>query len=215
MRIGTIAALTASGLALVVLSPPPMSAPARAASFNCAQAASKTEHAICGDAQLSALDGQIGLAYQQRLALAPATRQVQRGWLRVRDEGCVDDKDCLRRFMNAQLAWLRSGNPLLSRTPTVIGTCELTTISKVDHRFEGEVGSGSYVREANGPSQVSYDEIPSITHSRRGDPVLVCLAGLPEDCPPGDDRGKYYAAANLRTLGVWALADSEHLCGGA
>src|SRR5262249_6344684 len=158
-------------------------------------AASKTEHAICGDAQLSALDGQIGLAYQQRLALAPATRQVQRGWLRARDAGCEGDRDCLRRVMSAQLPWLRAGNPRLSRTPTLVGTCELTTISKVDHRFEGEVGSGSYVEEAHGPGQVSYDEIPSITASRRGDPVLVCLAALPEDCPPGDDRGKVYAAA--------------------
>ena len=45
--------------------------------------------------------------------------------------------------------------------------------------------------------------------------VLVCLVALPQDCPPGDDRGKTYAAANLRTLGAWSAADSEHMCGGA
>lgn len=44
---------------------------------------------------------------------------------------------------------------------------------------------------------------------------MVCLAVLPEDCPPGDDRGKVYASADLRTLMAWASPDAEHLCGGA
>src|SRR3569623_1883020 len=41
------------------------------------------------------------------------------------------------------------------------------------------------------------------------------LAGLPEDCPPGDDRGKTYSAVDLRTSGKWELPDAEHMCGGA
>src|SRR5579864_6371048 len=103
MRIGTLPSLAAAaGLALAAGSPPLTPAPVRAASFNCAQAASKTEIAICGNAQLSALDGQIGLAYQQRLALQPSIRQVQRGWLKARDAGCGRDGACLRRFMVAE-----------------------------------------------------------------------------------------------------------------
>ena len=56
---------------------------------------------------------------------------------------------------------------------------------------------------ANGGGQVSYDTIPEIHRSRVGDPVRLCLVSIPEDCPPGDDRGKVYSATNLRTGESW------------
>jgi hypothetical protein len=68
---------------------------------------------------------------------------------------------------------------------------------------------------ANGGAQVSYDEESGITHSKRGDPVYLCLMKIPTGCPRGDDRGKIYTTTNLRTLGSWTLPDSEHSCGGA
>ena len=67
-----------------------------------------------------------------------------------------------------------------------------------------DYGSGSAVLEANGAMQVFYDQILDIDQSRAGDPALVCLIDLPHDCPPGDDRGKVYGVANLRTLGAWS-----------
>jgi hypothetical protein len=48
-----------------------------------------------------------------------------------------------------------------------------------------------------------------------GDKVELCLVALPEDCPPGDDRGKLYAATNERTGESWEMLDAVHMCGGA
>jgi len=102
-----------------------------------------------------------------------------------------------------------------------LGTCARTTIAEVTQRLQdGETGrvipeSGSAIRFANGLSQVSYDQVAPLNQSRRGDPVFVCLIALPQDCPPGDERGKVYTATNLRTQESWTLPDSAHGCGGA
>lgn len=217
MRIRTLAAvpaLLATGLLISVASTAPHSA-ARAASFNCNQAAAPSEFAICGDPQLSQLDSAIGAAYAQRLAQDPSVRQIQRGWLKARNAGCGKDRTCLRLLMTDELGWLRSGLRLSPALPRYVGACSLTTVTQVTTRLDGIAGSGSDVREANGAAEVSYDQIPASDASRRGDPALVCLVSLPSNCPPGDDRGKTYAVADLRTLGAWSAPDSEHMCGGA
>ncbi len=216
MRIVTMASVAALGVATVLSASVSLgSHTARAASFNCNEAAAPSEFAICGDPQLSALDSQIGVAYDQRLARDPSIRQIQRGWLKARNAGCGKDRTCLRLLMTDELGWLRSGLRLSPALPTYVGACSLTTITQVATRLDGIAGSGSDVREANGAAEVSYDQIPASDASRRGDPALVCLVSLPSNCPPGDDRGKTYAVANLRTLGGWAAPDSEHMCGGA
>lgn len=105
--------------------------------------------------------------------------------------------------------------------PGQVGQCSDTTISKIGQRLEDGTtgrpvpGSGSAVNFANRGYQVSYDEVPAIQHSRRGDRVRMCLVKLPEDCPKGDDRGRVYTTTNLRTNESWTLPDSEHSCGGA
>ncbi|MFI4936522.1 MAG: lysozyme inhibitor LprI family protein [Caulobacterales bacterium] len=213
VTMATVAALGAAGILTASIAVGPHAA--RAASFNCNQAAAPSEFAICGDPQLSSLDSAIGVAYAQRLAQEPALRQVQRAWLKARDVGCGHDRACLKRFITAQLGWLRSVAETPTALPTLEGSCALTTISNVGTRLDGMPGSGSAVNMANGADQVSYDTIAAIDRSRPGDPVLVCLVSLPRNCPAGDDRGKIYAAANLRTLGAWSDADSEHMCGGA
>ena len=215
MRLGIFATVPVLAATAMMMSPagPDAGGHARAASFNCAQAATPTEVAICGDPQLSQLDGAIGIAYAQRLAVDPAVRQVQRGWLKARNIGCGRDRGCLGRMMNFELGWLSNGRPPAG-LPTRIGACALTSLSRVGYRL-GDPGSGSAAEEANGATQVSYDDIPAVNASRVGDPALVCLVGLPQNCPPGDDRGKTYAVANLRSLGAWSAPDSEHMCGGA
>jgi hypothetical protein len=109
-------------------------------------------------------------------------------------------------------AWLpqASADPL----PTKIGACGVTTITEIGYRL-GEPDTGSAISYANGGVQISYDTIPEIHRSRVGDKVKLCLVSLPEDCPPGDDRGKVYGATNLRTGGTWEAPDSQHSCGGA
>ena len=217
MRISTLATMSAVGVTALLSASMALGphGAARAASFNCNQAAAPSEFAICGDPQLSQLDSAIGVAYGQRLALDPSLKQIQRGWLKARNIGCGKDRDCLRRLMNYELGWLRSGGRPSAALPKSLGVCSLTTVSRVGSRLEGDPGSGSAIEEANGAMQISYEEIAAVNASRRGDPTLVCLVGLPSDCPAGDDRGKTYAAANLRTLGAWTAADAEHMCGGA
>jgi uncharacterized protein len=189
---------------------------ALAASFDCAKAATPTEIAICANPALSALDGQLGLAYTPQLASVAAVKQVERGWLALRNVACGRDAGCLGSLTSAQLAWLRATAPRPpAAIPTRVGACSLTSVSNVGNRLQGAAGSGSAVSEANGANQVTYDHIPAIDASRRGDAALVCLISLPRNCPPGDDRGKVYGVANLRTLGAWAQPDSEHSCGGA
>jgi hypothetical protein len=109
-----------------------------------------------------------------------------------------------------------------ARPPTLrVGTCVRTTIRQVSQRLEDGIthrampDSGSAVDFANGLYQVSYDEVPAVNQSRRGDPVFVCLMSLPDHCPPGDVRGKLYTTTNLRTEESWTLPDAEHGCGGA
>ena len=88
-------------------------------------------------------------------------------------------------------------------------------IKNIGHRLEGAPDSGSAVQYVNGGVQISYDTIPAIHRSRIGDKVRLCLVRIPQNCPPGDDRGKVYKATNLRTGESWEAPDSQHSCGGA
>jgi len=98
--------------------------------------------------------------------------------------------------------------------PTVIGACSETAITDIGYRL-GTPDSGSAISYANGGVQISYDTIPEIHRLRIGDTVKLCLVSLPEDYPPGDDRGKIYSVTNLRTGETWEAPDSQHSCGGA
>lgn len=111
--------------------------------------------------------------------------------------------------------------PFVSRSaerdtlPDQVGHCASTTVASVETRLKDTPGSGSAVNFANGGFQVSYDQVPQIEASRTGDRAVMCLVKLPENCPPGDNRGKIYATVNLRTLELWVEPDSSHECGGA
>ncbi len=105
--------------------------------------------------------------------------------------------------------------------PAKPGDCVSTTITAIETRLQDDAthepvpGSGSAVRFANGGYQVSYDTVPEIEDSKKGDKVRMCLVSKPQDCPEGDERGKIYRTTNLRTKKSWKLPDSEHTCGGA
>jgi hypothetical protein len=81
--------------------------------------------------------------------------------------------------------------------------------------LKGVPGSGSAVTFANDIYQVSYNTLEAIEESSISDVIKLCLIELPENCPPGDNRGKVYGAMDLKTDFIWFLADSEHACGGA
>jgi uncharacterized protein len=217
-KLGFLAPLAAAGIVMTAPVGPSPLAPgaAEAASFDCARASTPTERAICSDPQLSALDSRLQGAYDARVTRDQGVRELERGWLAARNAGCGKDVACLKRFTAAQIAWLESAalRPP-SALPTRVGACALSSIKLVGSRLEGMPDSGSAVEETDGGYQVSYDVEAPIQASQAGDPALVCLVSIPSHCPPGDDRGRFYAVANLRTLGAWSDPDAEHMCGGA
>jgi hypothetical protein len=106
--------------------------------------------------------------------------------------------------------------------PTQVGQCSDTFIQRVGTRLiDGQTGasipdSGTSVQLTNGIYLVSYEDVPQLSrNSRAGDKVKLCLLSIPENCPPGDDRGRFYSLLNYRTEGYAEMPDSEHLCGGA
>ena len=102
--------------------------------------------------------------------------------------------------------------------PAQVGDCAETTIVEIGPRLmmdDPNFDSGVGVSYANGLGQVSYDRVEEVIASQPGDPVRMCLTYIPEGCPPGDDRGRFYATTNLRTGGAWEMSDSQHECGGA
>ena len=71
-------------------------APAVAASFDCAKAATRSERAICASPDLAAADGEMGEAYRALRALLPPKQRPglardQQAWLRSRDRNCRYD----------------------------------------------------------------------------------------------------------------------------
>jgi hypothetical protein len=91
----------------------------------------------------------------------------------------------------------------------------MTKIATIGTRLDGVPDSGDEVTYTNGVLQVSYSTIKGLKGSKPGDAVKLCLTSIPDDCPPGDTRGKSYKATDLRTHKSWDAIDSEHMCGGA
>ena len=108
--------------------------------------------------------------------------------------------------------------------PKALGHCTRTKITSLSDRAgeplkpeKPQVGysNGTVVEYADGGYGVSYGYEAGAAHARVGDEVLLCLSSIPRDCPPGDDRGRFYSATDIRTGGSWMLPDSQHMCGGA
>lgn len=106
--------------------------------------------------------------------------------------------------------------------PTRVGQCSNTFIDQIGTRLvDGNTGSpvagsGTSVSLTNGVYLVSYEDVPVLSRdSKSGDTVKLCLRSIPQNCPPGDNRGRIYSLLNYRTGGSVELPDSEHSCGGA
>ena len=81
---------------------------AAAAAFDCAQAATRVEKAVCGSSTLSALDEQLSRAYDAALAQAAdpgAVRSRQQRWLRGTRNRCAGEA-CLQRAYEIRLTEL-------------------------------------------------------------------------------------------------------------
>lgn len=78
---------------------------AQAASFDCAKAHTKTEKMICGDAELSKLDEDLGQAFRQVLqrdGVKQGTIESQRLWLKKVRDSC-DDVACMKQAYQGRI----------------------------------------------------------------------------------------------------------------
>lgn len=107
--------------------------------------------------------------------------------------------------------------PKAESAPTMrVGDCSDTTVAAVTGRLGGkDFSMGVAVTFANGIFVTSYDADPVATSHVVGDPVRVCLASVPDGCPPGDDRGKTYTVTVAGTKRSYTMANAQHMCGGA
>jgi len=207
-------------------------------SFDCTKAKSPDEIAICGDEQLSQLDRLAALAYDEarRASGKSEVRAAARQGLAARG-ACGSDRACILQAQVDTIVHFQDLGATVSlpdwaveaaagpdagvagALPTEIGQCVNTRIAEITSRFQADITAdpddGSAVNFENGGHQVSYDKVQAIIDSKVGDPVLMCLVSIPQDCPPGDDRGRIYTTTNLRTSESWTLPDSQHFCGGA
>lgn len=223
-------------LGLLILTSFGLHTASMAASFDCAKATTLVETAICTDSELSNLDDSLALLYSQALRQSSPASQLkesQRAWLKQRNkckaEGCLTNA---YRERITELRTLTASRPAKSSgLPVRPGDCVTTRIVDKNTRFEGvtpgETGGEISVSLANGiglyltsiphlSSEANADAYMARTLDfAKGDKVSLCLISLPEDCPPGDDRGKIYAVNNLKNQMSFTGVDAWHLCGGA
>jgi uncharacterized protein len=81
--------------------------PAIAASFDCGQARTPVERAICTDPSLSAQDEQLALLFEQAKLHGERSEVIrqQKGWLKTRD--ACKDLTCLRKHYKSQVQLLQ------------------------------------------------------------------------------------------------------------
>jgi len=210
-------------------------------SFSCEKAKRPDELTICSDSKLGQADRLIARLYATANDKATARGYLRTQNIFRTD--CGSDPVCILsvQISTAQIlssygatgfgipqwmtdyrdALLKQGRGRLwaPSLPKRLGACQQTQIIAIADRFGGEIHSnpesGSSVTFRNGGWIVSYSKEPQVLRSRIGDPVEMCLASIPKNCPPGDDRGKTYTITNYRTGDVWTLPDAQHMCGGA
>ena len=106
--------------------------------------------------------------------------------------------------------------------PIKLNDCVRTKIAVIGSRLGwpnpsmNDEGGGTGISYTNGVIGISYDRVENVLKfALVGDVVLLCLVEVPENCPPGDNRGRVYKATDQRTGKSWILSDSQHACGGA
>lgn len=113
--------------------------------------------------------------------------------------------------------------------PRVVGTCSDSFVQSKRFRMVPSPGDGDYVRNnddfgkevfiklTNGIGIYSGegDEFALSNNFAAGHKIKACLESLPQNCPPGDSRGKGYSFYDYITGARVTGVDAWHMCGGA
>ncbi|WP_247032184.1 MULTISPECIES: lysozyme inhibitor LprI family protein [unclassified Neorhizobium] len=209
---------------------------AHAGSFDCKGVPSPDERIVCNDPLLSALDTVLPRVQEKAEKDNKAeTRKTLRDFTSDRS-ACGSDRSCVLSTYIAILGKLGGDNSIpadvtaniiaagrAKPSPTLpqkIGQCAVTNVTAVHPRVgqdpvkDEDYNSGTGIEYANKGYQVSYAREEALIASKPGDKVTMCLISTPKRCPAGDDRGREYFVTNARTGQSWAMADSQHACGG-
>jgi uncharacterized protein len=212
---------------------------AEGASFNCANAQSKDEIAICNNPVLSEIDYLIGKAFDNFKPEFGSKRDVARAFLADRSI-CGSDAACIAAVLARTIETYGGGPPwinlfaesLMGRKAASYassrlsndkleqpGQCVKTKISNVTTRFgesidDSNADAGTAIEFENGSHQVSYGR-DGLYGVKAGQLAVVCMMSRLHDCPEGDDRGTLLLTFDLETGTQWALTDTQHMCGGA
>jgi hypothetical protein len=221
----------------------PLAAPTTSVSpsFDCVRATRDDEKAICSDQMLARVDNLIDNLYKTRAPSLPWLRK----FLKIQNvyrSSCHSDPLCIislqshivRTVQSSTPKWMEDYKAKLIQSgigkvwqpvlPTVISGCVTTSFLDIADRFGDPLtagpnadgfDTGSSASFRNGGFVISYSKEPILLASRVGEKVTMCLVSIPKDCPPGDDRGRFYRITNLKTGLSGILADSQHMCGGA
>ena len=122
-----------------------------------------------------------------------------------------------------------STNRVLEKPGECVDTKIVKKITRLENSIPGQNGGDVVVELGNEVSlyltevevkdnnyEIDINEYMYYTNDYvNGDIVRLCLVALPNDCPPGDDRGKEYSVTNYRNRLSFKGVDSWHMCGGA
>ena len=212
---------------------------AESASFNCSNAQSRDEIAICRDPVLSDIDYLIGKAFDAFKPEFRTKREVARAFLADRNS-CGSDAACIAAVQARTIETYGVGLPWINQYAEALmgrkaasfassqlssdkierpGQCAKTKIATVTTRFgepidDTNADSGTAIDFENGSHQVTYSR-EGLDGVKPGQLAVVCMMSRLHDCPEGDERGTLFLTFDLETGTEWALSDSQHLCGGA
>jgi uncharacterized protein len=150
---------------------------ARAAGFDCAKAAAPTEKLICGDPQLSQLDGQLAQAYRRALegaAEPDKLRAEQRTWLRTERKACVDAA-CLKTVYTQRLAAL-AATSAVATTPAGGGSGGGFALAPLLDKAKGDAAVAAYLRRPK--DEASAVASGSFTRAGADEVLLVVASGV-------------------------------------
>ena len=191
---------------------------AHAAGFDCAKAASPTEKAICANAALSKLDGDLAVAWKQALGKGgdtAALKAAQLKWLKQRDR-CGGDEQCLGDRYRERLASL-NGKPLAadrwqqtwymtSDNPSFGGVLTFTgTAPRLQFELSGNNGANTGGLDGDivlhGDSGTYRQDKCRLDFERKGGRIGITQHGADVDCGAGSGvfyGGQYVTASQFQ-----------------
>jgi uncharacterized protein len=180
------------------------------ASFNCAHAISTQEKAICADATLSALDGQLGRLYRERQALltpqgAQLLQESERSWLRFVGTVCAQDGPENKPWLSRKFCLTRQYNERISQLQKVAEKLGPYVFNRID--LYATQPSGDETGSATGfyIEHTAYPHIDNANSAELRAWNQANVHGLQKDgdCGPGDYDVDYNVGyANARLISV-------------